>query len=100
MAIMDMDYLVATAQDEIHATMKSITGYQLRRAFNATSAYATREPHSLCGRNDKIWLGTPPAPTHTHSQQSTANSQQQEDRFSNRGRTEETSEVSGQSCGR
>jgi len=25
----------------------------LCRAFNAAGAYATREPHSLCGRNDK-----------------------------------------------
>jgi len=34
----------------------------LCRAFNAAGAYATREPHSLCGRNDKRPVGTTQIP--------------------------------------
>jgi len=46
-----MDYLVATAQDNIHARSTRYCVFVC--AFNAAGAYATREPHSLCGRNDK-----------------------------------------------
>jgi len=42
-----MDYLVATAQDDFHATIKST------RFWVVQLTYATREPHSLCGRNEK-----------------------------------------------
>jgi len=48
-----MDYLVATAQDDIHALIRS-TKY--------CGAYATREPHSLCDRNDKRPVGATQIP--------------------------------------
>jgi len=47
-----MDYLVATAQDDIHATIKS-TRYCVVRLTPPVHNYATREPHSLYGCNDK-----------------------------------------------
>jgi len=67
------------AQDDIHAPIKSARYFVVHLT---SPVHATREPHSLCGRNDKrpagatqipwkravVWLGTPsPAPTHMHS---------------------------------
>jgi len=74
-----MDYLVATAQDDIHATIKS-TRYcvvhltppmHLQLESHTRSVVAmTRdqmEQHRFRGRGAVVWLGTPPVPTHIHN---------------------------------
>jgi len=74
-----MDYLVATAQDDIIATIKSTRfcvvhlspplHMQLdnhNRSLVAMSR-GQMEQQRFRGRGAVVWLGTPPAPTHTHS---------------------------------
>ena len=44
-----MDYPAATALGAIHDTLNEM----LYRALDSAAAYATQEPRSLCGRNDR-----------------------------------------------
>jgi len=74
-----MDYLVAMAQDDIHATIES-TRYcvvhltppvhmQLESHTRSVVAMTRDQMEQLRfrRRGAVVWLGTPPAPTHTHS---------------------------------
>jgi len=71
-----MDYLVATAQDDIHATIKStkfcvvhltLPVYMKLESHTRSVVAMTRdqmEQLRFHGRGVVVWLETPPAPTH------------------------------------
>jgi len=81
-----MDYLVATAQDDIHATIKSTRFcvvhltppmHMLIENHTRSVVAMTRdqmEQLRFCGRGAVVWLGTPPDPTHNTQSYVQANS--------------------------